>query len=216
MRRGRNRRAPLRWASLVFAVLCLAVVGAMGLRLRRVHGPVALDVRTASPVFSHAFGISLVPVQLATQFVKLGNPTPYAVIVLSLTALAVLAHDRLGAFVALVAPPLAVFAAEHLKTHFNRTEGGADAYPSGHTTALTAVAVVIVLLAWRRWGPRSLLVTGPVGVALTAGMVVTVVRLHDHLMSDALGGVLLGVGVVAGIASAASIVTARDDRAWTW
>lgn len=196
----------------MLAVLCLDIVVAVGLRLRRVHGAVALDVRTAAPVFSHAFGVSLVPVRVATQFVKVGNPTPYAVIVLGLAALALIGRDRLGAVVALVAPPVAVFSAEHLKTHFGRTEGGGDAYPSGHTTALTALAVVIVLLAMRRWGPRSLLVTLPVGIALSGGMVLTVVRLHDHLMSDALGGMLLGVGVVVGIASVGSIASSARPR----
>lgn len=171
------------------------------------HGPVGLDVRTAQPVFSRAFGLSLVPVRVATQFVKLGNPIPFGVLVLALVAVSLSKRDWLSAVTAAAGPVLAVFTAEHLKPQFGRTEGGADAYPSGHTTALTAVAVVIILVAWRRWGPASLVVSAPLGLALSGGMVLTVVRLHDHLMSDALGGVLLGVGIVVGIASAASITT---------
>ena len=85
-------REPLRWAPLIFGVLCLDVVGAVGLRLCRVHGAVGLDVRTAQPVFSHAFGVSLVPVRMATQFVKLGNPVPYAGLGLALAAWVVRAH----------------------------------------------------------------------------------------------------------------------------
>ena len=194
-------REPLRWAPLVFAVLCLDVVGAVGLRLRRVHGAVALDVRTAQPVFSHAFGVSLVPVRVATQFVKLGNPVPYAGLVLALVVLAASRRDWVSTATAASGPALAVFTAEHLKPHFGRTEGGADAFPSGHTTALTALAVVVVLVVWRQRGWRSLAVSGPLAVALSGGMVLTVVRLHAHLMSDALAGVFLGAGTVTGMAT---------------
>ena len=188
-------------APFVAALLCIDVTVAVGLRLRRVRGPVGLDIRTAKPVFSHAFGVSLVPVRLAEQFVKLGNPFPYAALVLALVVLAASKRDRFGVILALIAPAVAVFSAEHLKTHFGRTEGGADAYPSGHTTALTAIAVTLAIIAWRQWGPRSLLATVPVGVALSGGMVLTVVRIHAHLMSDALGGVLLGAGIVVGVAA---------------
>ena len=204
-RAGRNWREPLRWAPLVFAVLCLDVVAAVGLRLRRVHGPVALDVRTAQPVFSHAFGVSLVPVRMATQFVKLGNPVPYAALVLALVVLAASKHDWLSAATAATGPVLAVFTAEHLKPHFGRTEGGADACPSGHNTALTALAVVVVLVVWRRRGWRSVAVTGPLAAVMAGGMVLTVVRLHAHLMSDALAGVFLGAGIVTGIACLLSL-----------
>jgi len=184
----------------VIAVLCLDVVVAVGLRLRRVHGAVALDVRTAQPVFSHAFGVSLVPVRMATQFIKLGNPVPYAGLVLALAALAVSKRDWLSAATAAVGPALAVFTAEHLKPQFGRTEGGVDAYPSGHTTALAALTVVVVLVVWRQRGWRGLAATVPLAVAMSGGMVLTVVRLHAHLMSDALAGVFLGAGIVTGIA----------------
>ena len=205
-------RNPLRWVPLVAALLSLDIVVAVGLRLRRVHGAVALDVRSARPVFSHAFGLSLVPVRVANQFVKLGNPTPYAAMVLALVVLAAWKRDWLGIAAALGGPAVSVFAAEHLKTVFGRTEGGGDAYPSGHTTALTALAAVVIIVAWRRWGPRSLAVTGPLGAVLSIGMVLTVVRLHDHLMSDALAGVLLGAAVVVGIATLASFVLPRRNR----
>jgi len=195
-----------RLVPLVLAIGCLDIVVGVGLRLRRVRGAVSLDVQTAAPVFSRAFGVSLVPVRIAKQFVKLGNPRPFALLIGGLLLLALWARDWVGAATAVAGPPAAVVAAEHLKSHFGRTEGGGDAYPSGHTTALTAVAVVLVLVAWRRWGPRSLVVTGPLALAAGGGMVLTVVRLHDHLMSDALGGVLLGAGVVGavyGVAGAA-------------
>lgn len=196
----------------MIAVLCLEVVGAVGLRLRRVHGAVALDVRTAHPVFSHAFGVSLVPVRMATQFVKLGNPVPFAGLVLALVALAVSKRDWLSAATAAAGPAVAVFTAEHLKPQFGRTEGGVDAYPSGHTTALTALAVVVVLVAWRQRGWRGLAATGPLSVAMSGGMVLTVVRLHAHLMSDAVAGVFLGTGIVTGFAGLLSLVALRSGR----
>lgn len=196
-RRAGNLRAHL--AALVLAIVCLDVMAAVGLRLRKVRGPVSLDLRTAAPVFSHAFGVSLVPVRVATQFVKLGDPAPFALAVAAIAVLAFVGRDWLGGINALIGPPAAVLAAEHLKAHFGRTEGGGDAYPSGHTAALTALALVLGIAAWRRWGLRTLVVTIPLGLILSGGMVLTVVRLHDHLMSDAIGGVLLGMGVAVAV-----------------
>ncbi|GAC1319928.1 MAG: phosphoesterase [Acidimicrobiales bacterium] len=193
-----------RWAPLVAGLSCLAVMVAVGLRLRRVHGAVGLDVRSARPVFARPFGIPLVPDRLADQFVKLGSPVPFALMVLALLSWALWRRDIAAAVTALLGPPFAVFAAEHLKAYFDRTETGADAYPSGHTSALAAIAMVVVVLAWRRWGPRSLFTTVPIALALSGGMVLTVVRIHSHVMSDALGGVLLGAGSVLSIATLAS------------
>lgn len=197
----------LRLAPFVGSILLLDTVAAVGLRLRRVRGPVSLDVRTARPVFSHPFGVAIVPARLAHEVVKLGSPLSFAVLVIALAVGAAWTRYWPGVAIALVAPPLAVTAAEHLKAHFGRTEGGGDAYPSGHTAAISVLAVVLVIVAWRRWGARSLAITLPVGALASAAMVVAVVRLHDHLMSDAIGGVLLGAGVagaVYGVISAAA------------
>ncbi|GAC1540201.1 MAG: hypothetical protein NVS3B12_26940 [Acidimicrobiales bacterium] len=195
-----SRCSPVRLGAVCVSLLCLDVLASVGLRLRRTRGPVALDLRTARPVFARPFGTSLVPTRLAAQFVKLGNPVPIALLVLALLALALWKRDWLATITVAVAPVL-VAGAEALKTYFGRTEAGADAYPSGHTTALTAIAAVLVFVAWRRWGPRSLVVTVPIALVLSGGMVLTVVRLHAHLMSDALGGVLLGAGGVIGVAA---------------
>ena len=209
-----TRHRLARWGPLVVGVGCLAVMFGVGLRLRRVQGPVGLDVRTARPVFARPFGIEIVPDRLAEQFSRLGRPIPFAVMVMGLVVWALWRRDLIAAVTAFVGPLLAVLGAEFGKGMFDRTYAGVDAYPSGHTSALTAIAAVVILIAWRRWGRRSLWTTVPIAVVLSGGMVLTVVRTHSHFMSDALGGVLLGGGAVLSLATVLMLGWPHSQIGW--
>jgi undecaprenyl-diphosphatase len=82
-----------------------------------------------------------------------------------------------------------------------RPDGQSLGFPSGHVTAITVFAVIIIYLA-ARWGlPRH------ARLGILAGLLVLVVFvglarifLNAHWPSDVLGGVLLGLGCGAAAA----------------
>jgi membrane-associated phospholipid phosphatase len=101
-------------------------------------------------------------------------------------------HDRRRAIACVVGPALAVLLTEVLKEAVGRKLEGALCYPSGTTAVVTAVVAVVVLVT-----------KGPVRVvAFAAGAMVAlaeaaaVVTLRWHYPSDALAGIVLGVGTV--------------------
>ena len=98
-------------------------------------------------------------------------------------------HWRLALVVALC-PPVAVAAAQGLKRVFGRELDGGLAYPSGHVTALVAIAGMVILVAgMKRW------------VVMCAAAVVAVemyaVGTTFHYFTDTVGALLLGTAAVA-------------------
>src|SRR5581483_628879 len=164
------------------------------------------------PVFRRIFGIPIIPDRVAHAVLRLGDPLPYSVIAgVGVLLALVLLRDRVGAAIAgfslIVAPVLAEAVGKPLVDRQSVVKG-TEGFPSGHTAAMTVVAAVLVVLSFRRWGPRGAAFSLPVAAAVTAGMVLSVVKLHSHVMSDAIGGVLLGTGTVAGVTAVASSVEA--------
>lgn len=64
-----------------------------------------------------------------------------------------------------------------------------DAFPSGHTTAVAAVAVALLFVV----PARHIVSAATVGFLLTASVAISVVVLGWHYPSDALGGILVAV-----------------------
>jgi hypothetical protein len=200
---GRARR----WA-LMGAVFCLCLFAGLAVGLHGVDGPVTLDVRAASVVFSRPFGIRLVPYLIASRFELLGNTAPFAVLVAGVAAVGLWRRDWLVTAVGVVGPPLAVVLSELSKRIVGRSVEGVLSFPSGHVAAMAAIVVVVVLLAYRHWGLGGLASAAPLALLLPVGMVVTVVRIQAHTMSDAIGGVALGVGTVLALSGAGSMLVA--------
>jgi membrane-associated phospholipid phosphatase len=165
-----------------------------------------MDIRGNTLAFAHLFGLPLVPLRLARHFVALGTDPDFAVAVGLLVAAALLLGDKLGARIALLGPPLALGLTEWVaKPLVGRNEviaqNGAPllGFPSGHTTAVAALAMAATVVAYRRWGLRGLVGAAPLAALLPLAMVATVVRLHYHLLSDGIGGVAVGYGTVLGV-----------------
>jgi membrane-associated phospholipid phosphatase len=139
-----------------------------------------------------------------------------------------------GAVLALLAVPVASGLNDALlKPLFHRTYEGVLSYPSGHTSAITALAAaftVLLLLAPRQAPtplqapiprqaptPRPALVTvlrwAIPAVAWLAVVVVAVgvIGLRWHYFTDTVGGVALGAGSVCGLALALDVSWPR----WT-
>ncbi len=110
-----------------------------------------------------------------------------------LAAAFVVRRDPRRALACLVAPSVAVLLAEYLiKPLIARRFGGALFFPSGTTTAVGSLA-----MAWAIAVPRPLRTpVAAVGAVLAGLECAAVTALQWHLPTDALGGVLLGVGTV--------------------
>jgi len=82
-----------------------------------------------------------------------------------------------------------------------RPSGGAPGFPSGHTTAATAFAVLLIYIVTRERWPRSARWTLTVAAVLLAALVGWArVMLHAHWPSDVLGGFLVGTACAAAAA----------------
>jgi membrane-associated phospholipid phosphatase len=132
--------------------------------------------------------------------VWLGDPRQITVICAVIVLACAVTRRFRAAFLVAIAVPLAGATTEYaLKPLIDRTLWGNVAFPSGHTTGVCALAVVIVVLLT---GPERPPLPGPwrwllsalvlLLVALTA---VSVVALHFHYFTDTIGGVAVGSGI---------------------
>lgn len=104
-------------------------------------------------------------------------------------------------------PPLAL--------HFNLVAAGGNSTPSGHTTDSTALfvslALVIVMLAWRR--PIVTRVVSALAVLLSVGIGLSRLELGVHWPLDVVLGWILGLGIaVVAVEIGAAIDRRQPDR----
>jgi membrane-associated phospholipid phosphatase len=136
------------------------------------------------------------------------------------TVVACLLTGRLnGAVLAAAAVPAAVELDERLlKPLVHRTYLGQVTYPSGHTTAMFALAatVTVLLLIPPRPAParaapaRALRVLIPAAACVLAGVVaIAVIGLEWHYFTDTVAGAAVGVGTVCGLALILDLPAAR-------
>ena len=122
-----------------------------------------------------------------------------------IAVLCLFGHRRRGAALAILGPALAVAITEwvvkpiavHLVARYL-------VFPSGHTTAVGAVATVVAVLLL---GPSRPALAGPARAAIvalavlaTVAVAVAVVVLRWHVMTDTIGGVCVGVATVLAVA----------------
>jgi len=191
---------------LITSLACFLVLIALGLELHRARGPVAVNERANRLVFGHLFGVSVVQDWAARAYRELGQPVPFALLVSAIVLGLLWRRDVADAVVAALGAPIAVLLADAVaKPVFDRTSGSnVSQFPSGHTTAMTALAVLLVLVAYRRWGGRGAVISLPVAAWVSGSMILSVIRLQQHVLTDAVGGVLLGTGTVAAVAAIVS------------
>jgi len=169
----------------VGSVLVLATVAA-ALFFRRHPGPTFVD----------RWGFSLIHPAVHNSFyrsVTKLRSVDFLVAASILSAVVVVGRDRLRALACLLGPGLAVVLVEWLlKPVIARRYEAVLTFPSGSVTVVASVATAWVLAVPRRLRPVTV-VFGAVVVVLEC---VSVVALQWHFPSDALGGVVFGVGVV--------------------
>jgi undecaprenyl-diphosphatase len=189
---------PLRgWLALTTALATLVVV-VLGVMYAGHSQPGAVDSWIVEPT-ADSIGPPWRYVALAVDF--LGEPAGAATLVVAGVTGCLLLRRPRAAVLLVAAAAMAVGTGTLLKYLVGRTIHGEGnlSYPSGHTAFLTALALVVALLATGGLGlgraAGTLLV---LGAALVAGAVMgwAEVALSAHYATDALGGWCTALAVV--------------------
>jgi len=178
-------RRPAGSPQLAVAVALLGAVVLGGIVLAVAPGENALD----------GWGFSVFPDVLPAPFLRAMSDLGLAPVTFGVALVAaafVWRRDRRRALACPVGPALAIGLAELLKIIVGRRFEGALCWPSGTTAAVAAVATVVVLVTRRGGRPAAV----AIGAAAVIFEVVALVSFRWHYLSDALGGVVLGVGCV--------------------
>ena len=130
--------------------------------------------------------------EILARITLLGTPLVLGLAAIA-AALVVVGRDRRRAVACVAGVIVAAMLVElTFKPLVGRRFEGVLSYPSGNVTDLAAVAA-----AWAVAVPaRFRLVTIGIGVVVTGSMVVSVIGLRWHYPSDALAGMVLGVGTL--------------------
>ncbi|WP_230209353.1 phosphatase PAP2 family protein [Nostocoides sp. HKS02] len=141
---------------------------------------------------------------LAARLASPGSLVPATVLTAALAVASLLAGRLNGALLALAVPVSVGLAEGLLKPLFDRTSLGSLAYPSGHATAMFAVASATAVLLLASEQPRE---AKGLRIALPAAMCLlgctvsgAVIGLRWHYLTDTVAGAAVGLGTVCGLA----------------
>jgi membrane-associated phospholipid phosphatase len=187
----------LRPAAIAAALVCATAVAVLGARYAGVSAPGDID-RAIDPRLIDLLGRHH---QLAEDLVKLGSPVSVAALtVLGVVVLLCLRRPRGAVLAALAAPVASAITEWVLKPIVERTRGGSLSYPSGHTTGIFAVAVVIAMLVLDRTPPRPRAAVGAaiavVALATATAVAAASIAVGDHYATDTIGGACVAVATV--------------------
>ena len=161
-------------------------------------GGAAVAVRPRANAFDRLVFTAIRPAPGSVPLTRVTDLASPAVLVAAavVAGLVALTRDRRRAVGCILGPAaVAVLVELVLKPVVGRHYQGVLSYPSGNVADTAAVCA-----AWTLATPRWLRpVAAIAGSAITVAMAVAVIGLRWHYPSDALGGVLVGVGVVLGL-----------------
>jgi membrane-associated phospholipid phosphatase len=188
----------LRCAAALVVTGCAAVTASLALAFAGQARPDRLDAAVDAHVRS---GLGPYEEQLRL-LARLGGQVPFAVLTAALILACLATRRWRGAALAGLAVPAAVALTEYvLKPLVGRTIlSGYDCFPSGHTTALFALATTCAVLLAGPVRPRLpgavrlLLVLG--ATLLAAGVAASMVARGYHYFTDTVAGTAVGIGMV--------------------
>jgi membrane-associated phospholipid phosphatase len=147
-----------------------------------------------------------------------GTLLPAALLSAAIVAGCLLARRLNGAILAAAAVPVSVELDEGVfKPLFHRTYLGGVVYPSGHTTAVIALAAtltVLLLASPRSAGARAAWVLPALAFVLAAVVAVAVIGLRWHYFTDTVAGAGVGIGTVCGLALVLDLPAVRRWLTW--
>lgn len=193
---------------LALIALCAVVVGVFGLRYAGDTTPGVLDRAIDPWLHARARGHG----GTLDHYVELGNVGGVVVCCGMLVGVAVVSGRLRMAVLGAIAPAMAGGVAEWLlKPLIGRRFDVYLAYPSGHTTGAFAVATVVVVWlvgpSTPAWGRARRASVGMLAALLAAGVGLGMVALGAHYVTDVVGGVCVGVGVVVAVALIVDVVS---------
>lgn len=151
---------------------------------------------------------------LAFRLAFLGSLVPSAALSGAIAIACLLAGRLNGCVLALVAVPVAVGLDERLlKPLFHRTHAGNLVYPSGHTTAVFAIAatVTLLLLPPRPGHAKAVQIAIPAAACVPGCIVAAaLIGMQWHYFTDTVAGAAVGIGTVCGLALVLDLPTARS------
>ncbi|GAA4207908.1 phosphatase PAP2 family protein [Actinocatenispora rupis] len=151
----------------------------------------------------------------AEALVALGSPVAVVLETVALFGFLVRRRWIRAAVLAALAPPVATALTEVvLKPIVDRTRGGSLAYPSGHTTGIFAVAMVVVVLmaasVWLSPTVRAGVAAAAIGVAMAVAA--ASVAVGDHFATDTVGGACVAIATVLVLGVIVDAVADRRAR----
>lgn len=203
------------WAAGLLAG-CVVVVGVLGAAFAGQTRADGFDNAIDSP-FITAFGGHR---HLLAWLAFPGTLVPAVVISVAVAVWCLLNGRINGAVLAIAAVPVATFLDDSLLKHLvDRTYLGALAFPSGHTTSVTALTATLAVLLLvppqrTRTRPARLLLLA-VCCAVTVLVIVAVIALRWHYFTDTVAGAAVGDGTVCALALILDLIWAarRGPRA---
>ena len=197
--------ARLRRAAVI--VILLAIVLLTLLALRYAHQQAAGRLDRALDIYLRT---QLRQEQSLTRaLISLADPPHAAMLVAALAGAAALARRWSGVMLVLGGTLTAVVISEGiLKPLTGRLRYGHLTFPSGHTTAMAAIAIAI-LLTGAQW-PRSVvlrLCASLAAIIVAVGVAIALVAQHIHYVTDTIAGWCVAVAVVLALALALDFFT---------
>jgi membrane-associated phospholipid phosphatase len=178
----------------VVALTCLLATAALGLVVAHGHSPYAFE----KPALAWLGGPPSAANRTWADLARfLAAPLIGAVLVIALViALRRRAPLRVAAYAVLAAS--AVLISENIAKPFvQRTYEAELTFPSGHVTAASASALALWLALYPLVGKRARNIVLALGIVWTVLMSLAVVGAHWHTPVDAVGSILLSVGIVS-------------------
>jgi membrane-associated phospholipid phosphatase len=199
---------PFRWSALALLAACATVTAVLGAHYAD-RGPGRLDGEL-DPRIQAVLG--RFPA-LLRWLPDLGTLLPVTVMTIVLVLACLATRRWQGAALAALAVPAATVLTEYvLKPVIGRTLGPSPSFPSGHATAMFALAgvcAVLLLLPPRRRVPGALrLLLALLAMLLAAAVAAAMVAIGAHYFTDAVAGAAVGTGTVLACALILDQVTA--------
>jgi membrane-associated phospholipid phosphatase len=186
----------MRGPALAVIVVAITVIAVLGMRYADQDMPGHLD-RNLDALVRGQLGRDE-PVTRALA--NLGNPIQVAVLIAAVASAAAIARRWSGVLLTIIGTIAAATTTDLiLKPLIGRLRSGHLSFPSGHTTAVAAVAIAAaILLGGARW-PRSValrMVAGLAAVALALGVAISLVAEHVHYTTDTVAGYCVATAIM--------------------
>ena len=186
----------LRRAAVVVILLAILVLAMLALRYAHQEAAGRLDRTLDIYIRTHL----LQEQSLTRALISLADPAHAAILVTALAGAAALARRWSGVMLLLGGPLTAVMISEViLKPLIGRLRYGHLTFPSGHTTAMAAIATATaILLIGAQW-PRGIalrLYASLAAIVVAASVAIALVAQHVHYATDTVAGCCVAVAVV--------------------